>query len=131
MKDENPKEIVADSKVLSEQILGKVREENSNYETSYKNVNVTNEGPNAEKRLKQIPITNFFKQSQKDLPKLDEKLVKTNLKVQPKETLDKHSPILVDGNAGKALGKVRKRIKKRPAEERHLPWQISSNIEAN
>ena len=38
MKDENPKEIVADSKVLSEQILGKVREENSNSETSYQAV---------------------------------------------------------------------------------------------
>ena len=77
MKDENPKEIVADSKDLSEQILGKVRKENFNCETSYKNENV-HQGPNAEKRLKQIPITNFFKQSEKDVTKLDEKPVKTS-----------------------------------------------------
>ena len=79
MKDENPKEIVADSKVLSEQTLGKVREGNSNSETSDKNENV-HQGPNAEKRLKQIPITNFFKQSQKDVTKLDEKPVKISTK---------------------------------------------------
>ena len=77
MMDENPKEIVADSNLLSEKIGKAITEKKSIDESSNKNENV-HQGPNAEKRLKQIPITNFFKQSEKDVTKLDEKPVKTS-----------------------------------------------------